>query len=64
MTRMIKIVEPDHRPETVAPRADETCGCFCACNCTTSDQAGSQSTKSLKNDPGTLPIIHGKRDDA
>ena len=64
MSRMIKIVEPDHRPETLAPRADETCGCSCTCNCTTGDQAGSQPIKSAKNDPSSFPVIHGKRDGA
>lgn len=61
---MIKIVEPDHRPETLAPRAAGDCGCSCACNCAAGDQAGNQSTKSLRNDPATLPTILGKRDDS
>ncbi|MBK6900725.1 MAG: hypothetical protein IPH09_16235 [bacterium] len=61
---MIKIVEPDHRPDTLAPRADGTCGCSCACNCVTGDQAGSQSTKSAKDDVGALPVVLGKRDGA
>jgi hypothetical protein len=61
MKRMIKIVEPDHRPETLAPRASDTCGCSCACTCATEDQAGSQSIKSPKSDLISFPIIHEKR---
>lgn len=61
---MIKIVEPDHCPETLAPRADGMCGCSCTCTCTTGDLVGNQPAKFSKSDPLSFPVIHGKRDGA
>ncbi|MDO9170905.1 MAG: hypothetical protein Q7W29_03640 [bacterium] len=58
---MIKIVEPDHRPETQAPIADETCNCACVCGCATVDTAVNSPARSAKSDTADLPIIHGRR---
>lgn len=58
---MIKIVEPDHRPDIQAPHAIETCNCGCTCSCASIDTAVNSPARSPRSDPTTLPNIHGKR---
>ncbi len=58
---MIKIVEPDHRPETRTSIADGSCNCNCICSCASGDSVVNKPTRSPSNDPTTLPTILGKR---